>query len=311
MVSIQANLLKLYYRVQQRLSPAPVEIDLVKTRAEMEAIAKMFKPMARFETAPVDVEGIQAEWLIPEKVAGERTILYLHGGYYLIGSIASHRNLAANIASAAQARTLLIDYCLAPEHPFPAALEDVLKAYGWILRQGIQPEQVSLAGDSAGGGLVLTTLLALRERGMPLPACGVCQSPATDLAMSSESWKSNLKKEFVVDPNIARQIRPLYLKDGDPTNPLASPIYAELHGLPPLLIQVGSDEVLLSDSTTCAERARAAGVDVTLEVWPGMFHVWQFTAPIIPEAKRAIERIGEFIRSIQQENADFVKMTAD
>ncbi len=133
-----------------------------------------------------------------------------------------------------------------------------------------------------------------------MPACAVCESPATDLTMNGDSWKANIKKEIVVDINTARQIKPLYLVNTEPTNPLASPLYGELHGLPPLLTQVGSDEVLLCDSTDFAERARAAGVDVTLEVWPGMFHVFQYTAPLIPEARKAIQRIGEFIRSASQ-----------
>ncbi len=302
MLSLQAYLLKLYYRVQQLISPPPEVFDLAKTRAEMEAIARMFRPLAQLKITQVDVEGIPAEWIIPPRVTGDRTILYLHGGYYLIGSISSHRNLAGNIANAAQARALIIDYALAPEHPFPAGLENSLTAYSWLLEGGTKPEHITLVGDSAGGGLVLATLLALRERGKPLPASAVCLSPATDLTMSGESWKTNLRKEFVVDPKIARQIQPLYLKSIDPTNPLASPLYADLHGLPRLLIQVGSDEVLLCDSTSFAERARAAGVDLTLEVWPGMFHVWQFTASMIPEARRAIKRIGDFIRLIDPKN---------
>jgi monoterpene epsilon-lactone hydrolase len=300
MVSIQANLLKLYYQLQNRISPPSSEVDVGKARSEMEAIAKMFKPLTKLQCTNVDVEGVPAEWITPQHVIDGRTILYLHGGYYLIGSISSHRNLAGNIASAAQARALIIGYRLAPEHPFPAGLEDALTAYSWLLASGIHPKQLTLAGDSAGGGLVLATLLALRERGIPLPASAVCQSPVTDLTMHGESWKTNIKKEFVVDPNICKQVKPLYLPNRDPTDPLASPLYADLHGLSPMLIQVGSEEVLLSDSTAFAERAGAAGVDVTLEVWPGMFHVWQFTAPLIPEARRAIEKIGEFIRSISQ-----------
>ncbi len=294
-MSIQATLLKLYYRFQQRLSPMPIEFDVARERAEMESIAKMFKPFGKFSTNPIEIEGIQAEWLIPPQIKNRRTILYLHGGYYLIGSIQSHRNLVGNIASAAQAMALLIEYRLAPEHPFPAGLDDAVKAYSWLLGQGVLPEEITLAGDSAGGGLLLSTLLTLREQKMPLPASAVCLSPATDLTMSGESWKTNLKKEFVVNPYVSNRIQSLYLRDIDPKDPIASPLYADLSGLPPLLIQVGSEEVLLSDSTSFAERAKAAGVQVTLEVWPGMFHVWQFTAPIIPEARQAIQRISKFI----------------
>jgi len=302
MVSIQANLFKMYYQFQKRITPPQKEFDLVKARAEMESIAKMFKPLARFTTTPVDVEGVHAEWITPLNVINKRTVLYLHGGYYLVGSIQSYRNLAGNIANAAQSRTLIVDYGLAPEHPFPEGLEDAVKAYLWLLAQNIPPEQITLAGDSAGGGLVLAALLTLRERGMRLPASAVCLSPSTDLTGSGESWKTNRKKDFVIDPLFAKQIQLLYLKHDLPTNPLASPVFADLHALPPMLIQVGSEEVLLSDATTLAERAKAAGVEVTLEVWPGMFHIWQFNAPLIPEARQAIDRIGKFIADTSRNN---------
>jgi acetyl esterase/lipase len=252
----------------------------------------------------VDVNGVPGEWITPSQETNGRVILYLHGGYYLSGSIQSHRHLAGNIAVISEARTLIIDYRLAPEHPFPAAIDDALTAYFWLLAQGTQPDQITLAGDSAGGGLVLATLLALRDRSEPLPAAGVCLSPATDLTLSGESWKTNAKKELVVNRFIAEQIQDLYLGGVNPRDPLASPLYADLHGLPPLLIQVGSDEALLSDSTSFAERARAVGVDVTLEVWPRMQHVWQFTASFVPEARQAIDKIGEFIKVINQKTAD-------
>jgi acetyl esterase/lipase len=255
----------------------------------------MFKPLAELKTEPEDVNGIPGEWITPPRVAGGRTILYLHGGWFLLGSIQTHRNLAGNIAAAAQARALLIDYRLAPEHPFPAGLDDAYTAYSWLLAHGTQPNQIILAGDSAGGGLVLSLLLTLRERGIALPAAGVCLSPVTDLTFSGESWKLNAKKDLVVNPHIVEQIPSLYLSGADPCLSLASPLFADLHGLPPLLIQVGSDEVLLSDSTRFAERARLSGVEVTLEVWPNMPHVWQIAASLLPEARQAVGRIGEFM----------------
>jgi acetyl esterase/lipase len=192
----------------------------------------------------------------------------------MFGSIRSHRNLAGNIAAAARARALIIDYRLAPEHPFPAGLEDALNAYQWLLAHDTQPHQVSLAGDSAGGGLVLATLLALRERDMALPAAAVCLSPATNLSFSRESWQINAKKDLMINPYYAEQIQPLYLGGIDPCDPLASPLFGDLHDLPPMLIQVGSDEVLLSDCECFAGHARRCGVDVTLEIWPG--GVWQY-----------------------------------
>jgi acetyl esterase/lipase len=298
MTSIQGNLLRLYFQFQRFVSPPPRKLDLAKERADIDALSKMFKPLTELKINPVDINGVPGEWITPQQVTNGRVILYLHGGYYLIGSIQSHRNLAGNIASASQARALIIAYGLAPEHPFPAGLEDAITAYSWLLAQGTRPDQIFLAGDSAGGGLVLSTLLALRQRGIPLPAGAVCLSPATDLTKSGESWKTNAKKELVVNPYIAEQIQPLYLRDISPRDPLASPLFADLQGLPPLLIQVGSSEVLLSDSTSFAKRAQEAGVDVTLQVWPQMYHVWQFTASFMPEARQAIEKIGEFINKV-------------
>jgi monoterpene epsilon-lactone hydrolase len=298
MVSIQMNLLILYMKLQHFISPPIREVNLEKERSGFEAFAKLFKPLAEVKNTAVDVNGVPGEWITPLLVTNGRVILYLHGGYYMVGSIQSHRNLAGNIANAAQARALIIDYRLAPEHPFPAALDDVLIAYLWLLAQGIRPDQIFLVGDSAGGGLVLAVLLALRERGKPLPAAAICLSPSTDLTGSGESWKFNAKKELVITRFIADQVAPKYLGEIDTHDPLASPLFGNLHGLPPLLIQVGSDEVLLSDSTSFAERARTAGVDVTLEVWPGMPHVWQFTASFVPEARRAIVKIGEFIQGL-------------
>ncbi len=313
MPSIQAIMLMLYLQSQRLISPPSKKIDLDKARAGLDAFSDRFKPLAELKHTPVDVNGVVGEWITPRLVTGGRVVLYLHGGYYMTGSIKSHRNLAGNIAIASQARALIIGYCLAPENPFPTSLNNTLTAYSWLMEQGARPKQIFLAGDSAGGGLVLATLLSLRDSGEPMPAGVVCLSPATDLTRSKESWKANAKRELVLDPYIAEQIRPLYLGDHDPRDPLASPLFGDLHGLPPLLIQVGSDEVLLSDSTSFAQHAREAGVDVTLEVWPRMQHVWQFTASYLPEGREAIERIGEFIQAVskkveeeskeQQENA--------
>jgi len=298
MTSIQGNLLRLYFQFQRFVSPPSRKLDLVRERADIDSLSKMFKPLAELKNTPVDINGVPGEWITPQHVTDGRVILYLHGGYYLIGSIQSHRNLAGNIASAAQARALIIAYRLAPEHPFPAGLEDALTAYSWLMAQGTRPDQIFLAGDSAGGGLVLSSLLAMRQRGIPLPAGAVCLSPATDLTKSGESWKTKAKVELVVNPYIADQIPPLYLRDISPNDPRVSPLFADLQGLPPLLIQVGSAEVLLSDSMSFAKRAQEAGVEVTLEVWPHMSHVWQFTASFMPEACQAIEKIGEFINKV-------------
>jgi monoterpene epsilon-lactone hydrolase len=303
MTSIQANLLILYFQFQHFISPPARTLDLAKERSNMEALSKMFKPLTQLKNTPIDIKGVSGEWITPQHVTNGRVLLYLHGGYYLIGSIQSHRNLAGNIAANASARALILAYRLAPENPFPAGLEDAITAYSWLLEQDTRSGQIFLAGDSAGGGLVLATLLALRERGIHLPAGAVCLSPVTDVTKSGESWKTNAKKELVLNPYLFEQISPLYLRDISPYDPLASPLFGDLHGLPPLLIQVGSDEALLSDSMSLAERAREAGVDVTLEVWPRMQHVWQFTASFMPEGRQAIKKIGEFINIIYQKSA--------
>jgi acetyl esterase/lipase len=176
-------------------------------------------------------------------------------------------------------------------------VEDAQAAYNWLLDQGVAPEQVALAGDSAGGGLVLALLVSLREAGQPLPVAGVCLSPWTDLSLSGRSWTTNARRELLLSAEKLRQMGRLYLDGADPLTPLASPLYADLAGLPPLLIQVGGDEALLSDAEGVALRAKAEGVKVELEVWPGMFHVWQLTSRLIPEARQAIEQIGAFLQT--------------
>lgn len=238
-----------------------------------------------------------AEWLRPPGTRADAAVLYLHGGGYTIGSPRSHRHLAAAIARAAGTSALLPDYRLAPEHPFPAALDDALAAYRWLLERGLAPERIVVAGDSAGGGLAVATLLALRDRGLPQPAAGVCISPWVDLTCSGATYAT----KAAVDPIVTREgvgaMAQAYVGAGDPKAPLVSPLYADLAGLPPLLIQVGSDEVLLDDALGLSERARAAGVDVKVEEWPDMVHVWHWFLPMLDEAERAIAVIGEFVRA--------------
>lgn len=244
----------------------------------------------------IDAGGISAEWItVPESVE-ERVVYYLHGGGYTIGSINTHRELISGLSRAAGARALAIDYRLAPENPFPAAVVDATAAYRWLLSTGVDPGKVVIAGDSAGGGLTAATLVALRDAGDVLPAAGVCISPWVDMEGVGDSM--NTKAE--VDPMVQREglveMAKVYLGDADPRTPLAAPIYADLTGLPPLLIQVGTSETLLDDGNRLAERAKSAGVEVVLEPWEDMIHVWHFFAAMLPEGQQAIERIGEFIR---------------
>lgn len=237
-----------------------------------------------------------AEWLRPP-AAGTTVVLYLHGGGYVIGSPRSHRHLAAAIARAAEARALLLDYRRAPEHPFPAAVDDALAAYRWLLDSaGVAPSSIVVAGDSAGGGLTVATLLAARDAGLPHPAAGVCISPWVDLACNLPTYATRAAVDPVVDATLVQAMAKAYLSGADPHTPLASPLHADLRGLPPLLVQVGSDEVLLDDARELVARAKGAGVDATLEIWDGMVHVWHWFLPMLDEAPAAIERIGAFVR---------------
>jgi monoterpene epsilon-lactone hydrolase len=244
----------------------------------------------------VEAGGVPAEWIATPEALHERGIYYLHGGGYTLGSINTHREMISRLSRAARARALAIDYRLAPEHPFPAAVEDSTAAYRWLLAIGVDPARLVIAGDSAGGGLTVATLVALRDAGDPLPAAAVCLSPWVDLEGLGESMTTRAEVDPMVQREELLQHVKAYLGDAHPRTPLAAPLYADLRGLPPLLIQVGTAETLLDDSTRLAERAKAAGVDVVLEPWDDMIHVWQFCAAILPEGQQAIDRIGEFIR---------------
>ena len=244
----------------------------------------------------VGANGVAAEWISASGVAEDRVLFHLHGGGYAVGSMRTHREMLSRMSRASGARVLGIDYRLAPEVTFPAPVEDSIAAYRWLLSNGIDPKKIVIAGDSAGGGLVVSALVALRYLGEPMPAAGICISPWVDMEALGESYITKAEEDPVGSRDMIHFMAGMYLGSSDPRAPLASPIYADLTGLPPLLVQVGSAEVLLDDSTGLVERAKAAGVDVTLEVWDDMIHVWQFFAPILPEGQQAIDRIGEFFR---------------
>jgi acetyl esterase/lipase len=243
---------------------------------------------------PVAAATVPAEWLYAPDADESRVLLYLHGGGYLLGSIATHRSLAARIAVAAGIRALIIDYRLAPEHPFPAALEDAVAAYDFLLDQGFAPERVAIGGDSAGGGLAIATLIALRDSNRPLPGAAIALSPWTDLEATGESIQTR------ADPMLGSKddllaTASLYLNGADPRTPTASPLYGDLAGLPAIAIQVGTAEKLLDDSTRIAERIRSVGGEVELEVFADLIHVFQSLAPHVPESLDAIEKLGSFL----------------
>jgi epsilon-lactone hydrolase len=245
---------------------------------------------------PVSAGGVDGEWISPAKTPLDKTILYFHGGGFRLGSVASHRDLMAQIVLGSGCRVLAINYRLAPEHRFPAALDDALAAYGWMLDRGLKSENIAFAGDSAGGNLVLAAMLALRERGLPLPVAAVLMSPWTDLAATGASYVSRAEADPIHQRSMILALAKNYLGgQGDPYDPLVSPLYADLAGLPPLLIQVGDRETVLDDSVMFADLARAAGVDVSLEVWDGMIHVFQMFGAELPEARQAIASIAQFL----------------
>jgi epsilon-lactone hydrolase len=282
--------------LRQRREQAPTDISFPESRAMFEQMAAAFPAPAGVSSQPVDAGGIAGEWTIATGAGPDRIVYWLHGGGYCIGSINTHRALLAGISAASGARALAIDYRLAPEHPFPAAVEDAVGGYLWLLSSGVDPSQVIIGGDSAGGGLTIATLVALKEDGKPLPAAAVCISPWTDMTMTGESLVSKADADPMITNDGITRLRDAYVSASDSREPLASPIYANLSALPPLLIQVGENEVLLSDSTRLAERAAGAGVDVTLEVWPDMIHVWHFFAGMLPEGQQAIDRIGAWVK---------------
>ncbi len=261
---------------------------------ELARLAPLFKD-TKLEN--VDAGGVPAAWMITPEVAKDRAILYLHGGGYIEGSITSHQDLAQRISKVSKTRVLILDYRLAPEHPFPAALEDSISAYEWLINsKGYNPKNLIIAGDSAGGGLTIATLVKLRDQGVPLPAAAVCLSPWTDLALTGDSMKLKLHEDPFVSPDGLMFDARLYLGKADPKNPFASPLYANFKGLPPLCIQVGSAEILLDDATRLAKRAREADVEVQLDIWEDMIHMFQAFAVIAPEGTEGINKIGEFIK---------------
>jgi acetyl esterase/lipase len=267
-------------------------------RHEMEHMANSIQLPADVEINEIIKDGIQMTWLKTPDVIEDRVIMYLHGGTYFAGSFKTHKDLIQRLSRESRCRVLALEYGLAPEHPFPEGLNDTIKTYEWLINdKKIHPNRIIFAGDSAGGGLAIATLLKLRDLNKPLPAAVVCLSPWTDLTFQSDSYYDNK----ILDPRITLDGLMfgvgLYVGDNDPRNPYISPIYGDLNGLPPLLIHVGTTEKLLDDSIRLADNAKKAGVDVTLKIWQDMIHVFQVYAVLIPEGNESIREIGIFIQN--------------
>jgi acetyl esterase/lipase len=265
-------------------------------RAGLEAMAGGFplEPDVRIEKLAIGA--MAAEWITSAATSNAHTILYLHGGGYVVGSLDTHREIAARFGRAAGCRVLVIDYRLAPEHVHPAAVDDAVAAYRWLLQQGGAPDRIAVAGDSAGGGLTIATLVALRERDLPLPRAGVCFSPWVDMEATGASMDT-VKNDPMLNRELILHFARFYLGETvPPRTPLASPLYADLRGLPPLLIQASNDEVLVDDAKRVAERAREAGVACELDLTDEVPHVWQIFASMLPEGQQALDRAGAFLR---------------
>jgi epsilon-lactone hydrolase len=287
-----------------RANRLPDDAPLADLRQWLETFATVTPPADDVACAPVEggageegAGGVPAEWVIAAGARDNAVVLYLHGGGYALGSIATHRRLAGEVSRATGAKALLIDYRLAPEHPYPAAVDDAVAAYRWLLDQGHAPAKLAVSGDSAGGGLAVAMLLALRDQGIPLPACAVPISPWVDMEASAESYTTCADIDPMVSQGGIKRFADWYLAGQDLAGaPYASPLHGDLSGLPPLLVQVGEAEVLRDDSTQLVDKARAAGVDATCEVSPDCPHVFH-ALPGVPEAEEALARLGAFVRT--------------
>ncbi len=284
--------------IRGSLKATPRPTGLVERRARLESLGARYRLPADVRTEQVDANGVPAEWTMTPSADADRVIMFLHGGAYISGSIASHRHVMAELGQQAGARTLALGYRLAPEHPFPAALDDALAGYRFLLSSGLNPARITLAGESAGGGLAIATLLSLRDAGETLPGSVWCSSPWVDLEMTGATMASKAAADPLIQKAYLIETAAAYLHGTDPRSPLVSPIHADLRGLPTMLIQVGSAETLLSDSITLAAVAGEADIDVTLQIWPGMIHAWHLFYPQLAEGRRALAAVGAFIRAV-------------
>lgn len=267
--------------------------DLAEIRTAFDALAERLPPPAGVDVRPAELGGVPGEWLVPTDPEPDQGMLYLHGGGYVLGSPASHRRLVARLAETVGVAAFVVDYRLAPEHPFPAALDDAVAAWTALTAE-VAPERVLVAGDSAGGGLALALALRLRDEGRPLPGALATLSAWTDLTGASETIRSLAHLEPMLPGERLVEVADLYRGAIAATHPLISPLHADPTGLPPLLLQVGDHEILLDDSVRMHQRAVAAGVEATLRVYPGMWHVWQAFGALIPESARAFREIARF-----------------
>jgi epsilon-lactone hydrolase len=273
------------------------ELPLDEWRELIEEWAQATAEPGGVDYLEVDAGSVPAMWLVPKGAAADRVVLGLHGGGFVVGSMYTHRKLFAHLAKAIGARALVPDYRRPPEHTHPAPLEDSLAAYRWLLDQGTEASHIVFTGDSAGGGLVVTTMLLAREQGLPLPSGGMLLSPWLDHKHTGRSWDENEDKDVLLNREFSQRLTDMLLGDsGDPQDPLVSPLYADLTGLPPLYIQASRDEGIVDDGRRFAERAGEAAVDARVDLFGGQQHTFQIGAGRSPEADEAIRRLAEWAR---------------
>jgi len=277
------------------------ERPLEQRRREWEAEARLAVLPRECRFSPQVAGGVTCEWMEMPRVARDRVFLFFHGGSYNAGSPRTHRLLAANLSRATHMRLLLPDYRLAPEHPFPAGVKDALLVYQWLLNQGFAEKNIVVGGDSAGGGLTLSMLLALKAAGAKMPMAAILLSPWTDLTVSSRSYETLRKVDPIITREKLREAGLLYAGRRDPADPLLSPLFADLAGLPPMLIHAGGDEAMLDDSRKLAERAKDAGAPASFTMFEGMWHVFHTAGMDMPESRKAIDEIGGFVRALYAE----------
>jgi epsilon-lactone hydrolase len=285
-------------RIRETLRSRPRPAGLAERRQRLDGLGAQYQLPSDVRVETTNANGVAAEWTSTPQADPRKVILFLHGGGYISGSIDSHRHMIAEAGRQAGARTLALGYRLAPEHPFPAALEDAIAGYRFLLSCGITPAHIALAGDSAGGGLAIAMLVSLRDAGVALPACVWCISPWVDLENSGASMTSKADIDPIIQKPYLMELATAYLNGTDPRAPLVSPIHADLHGLPPMLIQVGSAETLLDDAIRLADVAGQADRRVTLEIWPEMIHVWHLFHPQLAAGRQALAAVGAFIRTV-------------
>ncbi|AKL95142.1 esterase/lipase [Clostridium aceticum] len=305
-------MLRYRHLLKGQLKPEVIDknTSIEKLRRETdEMAAKLLKKNDGITYRQSEFKDFYSEWVELKGTPRDKVLLYFHGGGFVMGNAKSHRNIVGNIVKHLGVNALVFDYRLAPENPAPAAVYDSVVIYKWLLEEGYKAENIAFAGDSAGGGIQFATMIKCKDDGIPLPAVCAAFSPCTDMTLSGESHKSRVKADPCTPKGANQTYLGYYIGDGDPKNPYASPLFGDLHGLPPMIIQVGNDETLRDDSVLFAEKAKKSGVEVKIKVWKGMFHCFPVLAPMFPEATEALNETCSFLR--EKLNVSSVRYTSD